>query len=75
MAGFKVITEDETRRIAEARQWGWSAIPGSDFTATQDGSGWQLEGHSVGHGIGMCQHVAEEMANSGAGFREILDHY
>jgi SpoIID/LytB domain protein len=52
-----------------------SAIPGSDFTATQDGSGWQLEGHSVGHGIGMCQHVAEEMANSGAGFREILDHY
>jgi stage II sporulation protein D len=68
-------SNDETRRIAEARQWGWSAIPSSDFTATQDGSGWQLEGHSVGHGIGMCQHGAAGMANSGAGFRDILDHY
>jgi stage II sporulation protein D len=34
-----------------------------------------LEGHSVGHGIGMCQHGAAGMANSGAGFREILNHY
>lgn len=66
---------DEKQRIAEARQWGWSAIPSSDFTATEDGSGWQLEGHSVGHGIGMCQHGAVGMAESGAGFREILDHY
>ena len=66
---------DENQRIAEARQWGWSAIPSSDFTATQDSSGWQLEGHGVGHGIGMCQHGAVGMANAGAGFREILDHY
>ena len=74
-SGHAPRSDDETRRIAEARQWGWSAIPSSDFTATQDGSGWQLEGHSVGHGIGMCQHGAAGMANSGAGFREILDHY
>jgi len=42
---------------------------------TQDGSGWQLEGHSVGHGIGMCQHGASGMAHSRAGFREIIYHY
>jgi hypothetical protein len=29
----------------------------------------------VGQGIGMCQHGAAEMANSGAVFREILDDY
>ena len=74
-SGHAPRSDDETRRIREARQWGWSAIPSSDFTATQDGSGWQLEGHSLGHGIGMCQHGAAGMANSGAGFREILDHY
>jgi stage II sporulation protein D len=74
-SGHPPRPDDETRRIAEARQWGWSAIPGSYFTATQDGSGWQLEGYSVGHGIGMCQHGAAGMANSGTGFREILDHY
>jgi stage II sporulation protein D len=66
---------DERRRIAEARQWGWSAIPGSDFTATADGADWRLEGHSVGHGVGMCQMGATGMAAAGAGFREILSHY
>ena len=74
-SGHAPRAQDEKQRIAEARQWGWSAIPSSDFTATKDGSGWQLEGHSVGHGIGMCQHGAVGMANAGAGFREILDHY
>jgi stage II sporulation protein D len=66
---------DERQRIAEARQWGWSAIPGSDFTATEEGKGWQLQGHSLGHGVGMCQYGAIGMAESGASFREILSHY
>lgn len=66
---------NEDRRTDEARQWGWSAVPGSEFTATKDGAGWRLEGHSVGHGVGMCQMGAEGMAAAGAGFRQILDHY
>jgi hypothetical protein len=66
---------DERRRVAAARQWGWSAIPGSDFTATAESGGWRLEGHSVGHGVGMCQFGATGMAAAGAGFREILSHY
>jgi stage II sporulation protein D len=66
---------DEGHRIAQARQWGWSAIPGSDFTATADGGLWQLQGHSLGHGVGMCQFGAAGMAASGASFREILSHY
>jgi stage II sporulation protein D len=66
---------DEGHRIAQARQWGWSAIPSSDFTATADGGLWQLQGHSLGHGVGMCQYGAAGMAASGASFREILSHY
>lgn len=66
---------DERRRVATARQWGWSAIPGSDFTATEVGSGWQLEGHSIGHSVGMCQFGAIGMAAAGADFRQILAHY
>jgi stage II sporulation protein D len=66
---------DERQRIEQARQWGWSAIPGSDFTATADQDGWLLEGHSVGHGVGMCQFGAAGMATRGAGFREILALY
>ena len=66
---------NERSRIAAARQWGWGAIPGSDFTATADSTGWRLEGHSVGHGVGMCQMGATGMAQAGAGFHEILSHY
>jgi stage II sporulation protein D len=66
---------NERRRIQQARQWGWSAIPGSDFTAAADHGGWLLEGHSVGHGVGMCQFGAVGMAAAGASFREILAHY
>jgi stage II sporulation protein D len=66
---------NERSRIAEARQWGWSAIPSSDFTATADSTGWRLQGHSVGHGVGMCQMGATGMAAAGTGFREILSHY
>jgi stage II sporulation protein D len=66
---------NERSRIDAARQWGWSAIPSSDFTATADSTGWRLEGHSVGHGVGMCQLGATGMAAAGAGFREILSHY
>jgi hypothetical protein len=66
---------NERSRITAARQWGWGAIPGSDFTATADNAGWRLEGHSVGHGVGMCQMGATGMAKVGAGFREILSHY
>jgi peptidoglycan hydrolase-like amidase len=66
---------DEGKRIAQARQWGWSAIPGSRFTASAESDGWHLEGHSLGHGVGMCQFGAIGMALAGADFREILTHY
>lgn len=66
---------NECRRIDEARQWGWSAVPGSGFTATKDGAGWRLVGHGVGHGVGMCQIGAQGMAAAGASFRQILAHY
>lgn len=66
---------NEGQRIREARQWGWSAIPGSDFHVAGDSAGWSLEGRSVGHGIGMCQLGAAGMASLGASFREILSHY
>jgi len=66
---------DEAERIHAARQWGWSAIPGSDFTATENSSGQQLEGHSLGHGVGLCQFGAIGMARAGATFRQILAHY
>lgn len=66
---------NESARVAYARQWGWSALPGSAFTESRDSTGILIEGHSIGHSIGMCQFGAIGLADSGADFRSILAHY
>jgi hypothetical protein len=66
---------NELARLAEARQWGWSAVPGSQFTVERSHDAWVLDGRSIGHSVGLCQFGAAGMAAAGAGFREILRHY
>ena len=68
-------SSNEPARLAKARVWGWSVIPGSDFTTQKITDGSLLEGHSIGHGIGLCQKGAIGMAASGAHFRQILEYY
>jgi stage II sporulation protein D len=66
---------DETARVAVARHIGWSAVPSNDFSFTKNGDRVLLRGVGNGHGVGLCQAGARAMAASGAGFREILEHY
>ena len=66
---------DETARLAVVRRIGWSAVPSNDFSLAKDGDRVLLRGVGNGHGIGLCQAGARAMAESGAGFREILLHY
>jgi stage II sporulation protein D len=65
----------EASRLEVDRRLGWDAIPSNNFTARSDAQGTVLEGSGEGHGIGLCQAGAKAMAQSGATFREILDHY
>lgn len=39
------------------------------------GSGWEFRGNGWGHGVGMCQVGAYQMAGRGLGYRDILHHY
>ena len=39
------------------------------------GGDWIFEGGGFGHGVGMCQHGAMQMADGGADFKTILQHY
>ncbi len=39
------------------------------------GDGWRFAGNGYGHGVGLCQWGANGMAQSGAGYREILARY
>lgn len=68
-------SSNESARITYARQWGWSALPGSSFTIRHDAGEATIEGRSIGHGLGMCQFGAIGLASSGADFRSILAHY
>jgi stage II sporulation protein D len=61
----------EQQRLAWNRIHGWSSIP-SDTHLEANGT---LEGRGAGHGIGLCQLGAADLAARGAAFAAILAHY
>ena len=65
----------EASRLDIDRHLGWDKVPSNNFTTRNDAQSVLLEGTGQGHGIGLCQKGAKFMAQSGATFREILNHY
>lgn len=65
----------ESTRLAIDHRLGWSAVPSNDFSLTRDGDSVLLKGVGNGHGIGLCQAGARAMAQAGATFQQIIDHY
>jgi stage II sporulation protein D len=63
----------EQERLAFNRIHGWGAVP--SLPAGETGSDGQIQGRGVGHGIGLCQLGAAEMARQRATFAQILAHY
>lgn len=47
----------------------------SDFTVTYQENGFLFTTKGKGHGVGMSQYGANEMAKDGKSYQEILDHY
>lgn len=66
---------DEAARIRYARQKGWSALPGNQFSISHAEDGEWAEGRNLGHGLGLCQLGAMGMAARGQDFRTILMTY
>ena len=66
---------DESARLGVARRLGWNTVQSNDFTMKRDGERVILQGTGRGHGIGLCQSGAKAMAQDGASFRQILNHY
>jgi len=65
----------ENGRLAIGRRLGWDAVPSNNFTAQEAGGEVTLSGVGQGHGLGLCQRGARNMAESGSDFHAILDHY
>jgi peptidoglycan hydrolase-like amidase len=71
----ELLRTGESGRLNVGRRLAWGAVPSNNFTAHEEGSGVVLEGFGQGHGLGLCQRGARAMAENGATFREILEHY
>jgi stage II sporulation protein D len=62
-------------RFAVDRALGWNKIRSDLFDLRNDGTHILFSGRGSGHGVGLCQAGAEEMARQGKDYRQILDFY
>ncbi len=54
---------------------GWSRLPSTNFTLVRHGRSITFEGKGYGHGVGLCQWGALNMARDGKKYREILSFF
>jgi stage II sporulation protein D len=67
---YIVIAKDLRKNL------GWDRLPSTMITnITKNGDIFIIEGKGYGHGVGMCQWTALDMAKKGMGYREILSKF
>ena len=54
---------------------GWSRLPSTNFTVSRENYDYIFSGKGYGHGIGLCQWSALEMAKEGKTYKEILNYF
>lgn len=62
-------------KLLVGRALGWQVLKSTIFDLTQDRNGYTFRGRGFGHGLGLCQDGAHELARRGRGYRQILRHY
>ncbi len=62
-------------RFAVGRTLGWNRIKSDLYDIREGGSEIYLQGRGSGHGVGLCQVGATQMAKEGKDYREILKFY
>ncbi|MDA8088680.1 MAG: SpoIID/LytB domain-containing protein [Nitrospiraceae bacterium] len=54
---------------------GWKDLPSTDFTSQFSNGYWNVKGDGYGHGVGLCQWSALEMARQGMKYTDILSYF
>ncbi|HYG98252.1 MAG TPA: SpoIID/LytB domain-containing protein [Terriglobales bacterium] len=62
-------------RFAVGRSLGWNVLKSDLYDITQSPEQITFTGRGSGHGVGLCQLGAIQMATEGKSYREILDFY
>jgi stage II sporulation protein D len=73
--GATVPVTASSFRFAMDRMLGWNQLRSDWFTVTLSSDALHFEGHGYGHGVGLCQAGATEMAAEGHSAPEILSFY
>jgi stage II sporulation protein D len=68
-------SEIEIKATDFRRLLGYRRLPSTDFVLNQEDGGVSIEGRGWGHGVGLSQWGALEMAKQGKDYRVILSHY
>ncbi len=54
---------------------GWSRLPSTNFEVSHNNGNFVFEGKGYGHGVGLCQWSALQMARDGKNYKEILSFF
>lgn len=65
----------EEFRLAIGRKLGWNLIFSPWFDFTDMGDSYEFKGRGFGHGVGLCEEGAMQMARKGFSWRAILSFY
>jgi len=55
--------------------FGRELLPSNNYTLKENSKGFEVHGAGYGHGVGMCQLGALELAKRGYTYKQILSHY
>lgn len=73
------ITTDSGTNIVNAidlrKSLGWKNLPSTNFRLSRIGNLIIFKGHGYGHGVGLCQWGALQMAREGKNYKEILSFF
>src|SRR5262249_6947084 len=74
-SGPPVLVSASSLRFAVGRSFGWNRVRSDLYEVETTDASVIFTGRGAGHGVGLCQAGAEEMARQGQSYRQILDFY
>jgi stage II sporulation protein D len=69
------VVSASSLRFAIGRSFGWNRVRSDLYELQTTAASVIFSGRGAGHGVGLCQAGAEEMAREGQSYRQILDFY
>lgn len=75
---LRLYDGDKLKNVKKSRlrvKLGFKKAKSNNFKISKDKKGLFLKGAGYGHGVGLCQYGAYEMAKQGFSYKQILKHY